>query len=275
LRTRYTSRASARRTSKPKNQWSTAAAKHLLEITGHPETIDCAVYLVAKQYLEGVNCPPTDLEAAAAKAKVTQIIADDLPVSGELRRNGKHLTIVYSDCLSEARRRFTIAHELAHAILEHTMARAPRKGDELERLCDMLASEIVMPRDLFQSLATEEPSLLNLLKLAQLFKTSLSATGIRYAKLKGVSVFYIDNETVTWGSGVVRKGPMSSLDFGLKLALEESKELQRISTRLSLDKPTWSGEWKLEYHAFRGGTRALCMLEPLRTEKSHDVSSRM
>jgi hypothetical protein len=267
LNTRRTSKPFGRGT-KPKSQWSSAAARHLFHITDYPQTIDDAIYLLVKRYLDGVSCPPTDLHAAAAKAKVAEIVGDDLPVSGELRRKGKHLTIVYSKGLSEARRRFTIAHELAHAIFEHTMERPTRKGEELERLCDLLASEIVMPREFFLSFASKEPSVVNLLELCQTFKTSLSATGIRYAKLKKVSVFYIDHETITWGSGVVRKGPLSALDSGLRLALAEFKASKQSTENILLDTRTWAGEWRVEYHSFQDGNRALCLLEPKRTAKS-------
>ena len=253
-----------KRTQRKSNESAGSAAKHLLKLSGHPETIEEAIYVIAKRYLEGVNCPPTDLATVAARAKVTQIIADDLPVSGELRREGRQLTIVYSNSLTETRRRFTIAHEFAHAVFEDTMARPVRTGEELERLCDMLASEILMPQDLFASLTSNEPSLENLLELAQTFKTSLSATGIRYAKLKKVSVFYIDHETVTWGSGIVRKGPVNALHSGLRLALTQPKTCQRWIDSVLLDHAIWTGEWKLEYQAFQGGTRALCLLQPMR-----------
>jgi hypothetical protein len=251
-----------RRTPKEKGQWSSAAARHLLEMAGHPTTIDEAVYVVAGRYLEGLPSPPTDLDAAARRAGVSEILAEDLPVSGELRRDGKNFKIVYSTYLSEARRRFTIAHELAHAIFESTKVRGPRNGVELERLCDMLASELLMPRDLFLSVGSSEPSVSNLLELAQTFKTSLSATGIRYAKLKGVSIFYIDDGSVAWGSGIVRKGPVSSLDFGLRLALTHSENGKPMTSTVLLSQPKWTGEWKLDYHPLHDGKRAVCMLQP-------------
>ena len=255
---------SRRRIPKATTQWSSPAARHLFEIAGHPPTIEDAVHLVADMYLKGVPCPPTDLNAAAARVLVSEIIGEDLPVSGELRREGKKLKIVYSTYLSETRRRFTVAHELAHAIFESTKSHAPRTGAELERLCDMLASEILMPRDLFLTLTSTEPSVSNLLELARTFKTSLSATGIRYAKLKNVSVFYIDDGAVAWGSGIIRKGPVSSLDFGLRLALTKSENGQPLMDTVLLSQPQWTGEWKLDYHPLHDGKRALCILQPNR-----------
>lgn len=251
-----------KRTLNKKNQWSSAAARRLLEMAGQPPSIEDAVRIVAKRYLDGVACPPTDLNAIADRVCVTEIFGEDLPVSGELRRDGKNLKIVYSTYLSPTRKRFTIAHELGHAIFEGTGARAPRTGDELERLCDMLASEILMPRDIFLSLANGDPSLSHLLEVAHTFKTSLSATSIRYAKLKKVSIFYLEENNITWGCGTVKKGSLNSLDYSLRLAVAGAVNGERIPDTIFLSRQEWCGEWQLDYKPLSDGKRALFMLRP-------------
>src|SRR5256885_9262960 len=100
--------------------------------------------------MEGVTGPPTDLLAVSRKLGITDFVEDDIPYSGELDRKRDGTTVVYSRHLSPSRRRFTIAHELAHGMFDQPGRRFPRTGKELERLCDMIATELLMPRTCFR-----------------------------------------------------------------------------------------------------------------------------
>ena len=93
--------------------------------------------------------------------------------------------VVYSTHLGGARRRFTIAHELAHAVFEKSGPNCPRSGKELERLCDMLAAEFLMPREVFlrQSGSSATLSWERIGDLADLFQTSLSASSLEVRRL--------------------------------------------------------------------------------------------
>ena len=193
----------------PRNQikWKSAAARRLLEMAGKPPTVEEAVAIVADRLLDGVPGPPTDLEAIAPRLNITGFRAEDVPFSGELRREGSGFAVVYSSALSPARRRFTVAHELAHALFETSGRNCPRVGRELERLCDKIAAELLMPRKVFLECAGPAISLGGVFELARLFGMSLSATAIRCAELKGVSVFEVDADAVTWGHGVIKTRP--------------------------------------------------------------------
>src|SRR5262249_44160125 len=126
-----------------------AAAKRLRSMANGVERVEDAVHVVAQELLEGIECPPTDLEAVGERVNVRSFVAEDLPISGQLRRGANGFTIAYSVHLSQSRKRFTIAHEIGHAILEGTGPGSPRFGSELERICDMLATELLMPRKIF------------------------------------------------------------------------------------------------------------------------------
>jgi hypothetical protein len=254
------------------NQWSSAAARRLLEMAGNPSTIEEAIRIVIKDVLEGIPCPPTNLEAIAERLGVSEIVGEDLPVSGELRRDGKKLKVVYSTYLSQTRKQFTIAHELGHAIFERTGARPPRAGEELERLCDMIASEILMPQDVLLSFANSEPSLSQLLETSQIFRTSLLATSIRYAKLKKVSIFFVEKNNIAWGCGIIKKGTLTSLDYNLKTAINEIVNNQIASHIFTLSHRQWSGEWKLDYQPLGQEKNALFMLRPI-LQKSWSAST--
>lgn len=170
------------------------------------EDICEAVRLVVAGVLEGVECPPTDLVAVCGKLKIEEIVDDDdTPVVGELRRDDGVLRIVCATGQSIVRRRFTIAHELGHALVESSGARAPRVGRELERLCDMVAAELLMPRAVFDATlgqgAVDGPSIR---RLAREFQTSLTSTALRCVELRPVSLVCVQDGQLRWKRGSVR-----------------------------------------------------------------------
>ena len=214
-----------------------SAARRLFEIVGSTTSLEDAARLVASTYTNDLVRPPTDLQAIALRLNIQEICSEDLPVSGELRRNGKGFRLIYSSYLSPTQRRFTIAHEIGHAIFENSGPNCPRRGKELERICDMIAAELLMPEPLFLEMAGSEASAATVVELATSFQTSLAATGIRYAKLKGVSVFQIDDQRVIWGSGVIREGCItesrlfdSNCSFGNLNKIRQEKHLSFAPT---------------------------------------------
>ena len=186
-------------------KWKSAAARRLRDMARVDRT-EQAVPVVVAEILAGIDCPPTDLAALCARLNVKDIVDDDnIPVLGELHRENGTFTILCAAGQSPVRRRFTIAHELAHVLFEKTGPRAPRIGADLERLCDMLAAEILMPRSIFEaamSPSTIDASLVK--RLASRFQTSLTATVLRCAELRPLSVVCIQDGRRKWSRGPAR-----------------------------------------------------------------------
>lgn len=237
-----------------------AAAKRIFQMAGTDTSLYDAVRIIAANYTKNVNCPPTNLEAVAHELNIYDIVSEDIAISGELRRNGRGFKVVYSAFLTPARKRFTIAHEIAHAIVLQSGPRAPRKGRELERICDMIAVELLMPEAVFVSAATTEPSAQAVRELATKFQTSLAATGIKYARLKGVSVFQVEqDERVIWASGVVKSGAVRNLDHSLNEAIS-NVTTKSGSCLIFHSHPLCIGEWKLSWECL--GRQKLFVLYP-------------
>jgi len=184
---------------------NSAAVRRVCALAG-AQSVEEAVPLVVGRLVSGIACPPTDLDALCARLNVVGIEEDDdLPVVGELRRAGRGFRIVCASGQSPVRRRFTIAHELAHAILESTGPRAPRVGSELERLCDRLAGEILMPEVAFRSELGDRPvDGATIRALSARFQASLSAVAIRCSELRSISVLEIREGRIRWSRGPVR-----------------------------------------------------------------------
>jgi len=190
---------------KKQKRWTSAAARRLLGLAGNPPTVEKAAEVVATRLLEGVRCPPTDLEALRPRLNVSEYEPiDGLPISGELRKDGDGFKIVYSASLQPGRRRFTIAHELAHAVFETTGPNCPRYGNELERICNMLASELLMPRRILVEHVGSSIHPGRIYDLARVFETSLMATALRCHQVFGISIFQVENACLVWGYGAIR-----------------------------------------------------------------------
>ena len=58
-----------RRRAKQGRLWTSAASRRLRDLAGGEENVERSVVVVANRFLEGVVCPPTDLEAARAVAQ--------------------------------------------------------------------------------------------------------------------------------------------------------------------------------------------------------------
>ena len=253
-------------TSKNRTVWKSAAARRLLKMAGNPPAVEEAVRIVANGLLEGVHGPPTDLEAIGPRLNISEFRSEDIPISGELCRDENGFKVVFSSYLSLERRRFTIAHEIGHAVFEATGKNCPRIGTELERLCDMLATEIIMPRDQFLKSLPDEVSVRMVFDLARTFQASISATAIRCAELLGISAFEVENKRVPWSYGVVRKGEIIGLDYDLKCTVEEAIANSGTGSKvIFLHNNVWNGLWNLEWACIGQNGRALFMLQPITT----------
>ncbi len=250
-----------------KQNGRSAAARRLLEMAGDPQSLEEAIRVVANRFLEGVSVPPTDLDLIRQRLNICAIDTEDLPFSGELRRDRSGFRIVCSKHLSLTRRRFTIAHEMAHAILETTGPRCPRVGNELERICDRLASELLMPKQVFVDSVGSGLSIEKIFKLAHVFGTSISATAIRCAELLGVSAFGTEGKIVSWAYGVVKRGSTLTTDEELRKAIDRACDGQAGQEVVYLRSRIWTGEWRMEWAPTGRNGKAVFLLQPCQSAR--------
>lgn len=147
---------------------------------------------------EGIVGLPVD---PFAIAQSREIVVEPKPetaegVSGMLLRHGDTFGILYATHIpSDGFQRFSISHELGHYFLDgHIDHVLPKDGmhishagfvtaDPFELEADHFAAGLLMPKVPFtQELARHEPGLVAILALAELCRTSRTATAIRYAE---------------------------------------------------------------------------------------------
>lgn len=144
--------------------------------------------------------PPRDprqrLEILASLAGITVAPMATAPggsSKGEalIYRDADGTTRAYYDrSFSDARINFSIAHEIVHTFFPNSVSGArfrainspdSREANELERLCDVGAAELIMPADEFNQVLGSEYGLATVPRLAALFGTSYEATVYRLA----------------------------------------------------------------------------------------------
>jgi len=156
----------------------------------------------------GVTSPPVDLRRVAEAQGVTHIEETDLgTLDGCLIPTADGFVIKLNSTMPERRQRFSLAHEIAHTLLKSAPAGSkhrglvtsatvsrPRSRHREERLCDMLAAEILMPEDPFRrSISRAEVSIRAIEATAALFEVSVQAAAIRFGQMVDATV-----EIICW-----------------------------------------------------------------------------
>ena len=188
-----------------------AAERRIRALAPNATTLDKAVKHVIADLMRGITCPPTDLLDLGRKIGVKEVSYESFPGSGELHKERDGYRIICSSDQSRSRQRFTVAHELAHVILECTGRNAPRAGSSVERVCDMIAAECLMPTSVFEARFLATLTLGSIANLARTFGTSITATAIRCAQFRPICVFGVTGDRVTWGYGGIRPGAVMYL----------------------------------------------------------------
>ena len=166
----------------------------------------------------GIASLPVDV-VSIAKSKVDSLETLDLPAGhyGALTRRGNEIIILVSPkCPNNGHRRFTIAHEIGHLVIEgHLDAVMPvgetiafsipgwsRSKPYYEIEADTFASDLLLPAGLAAKAIGHEtrPSITSIRALSDAAETSLIAAAIKYASVsqKAIAVLVSHERTVQW-----------------------------------------------------------------------------
>lgn len=143
--------------------------------------------------LRGHSKPPFRPAEYAKLLGVERIVKQpfDPSTSAMVLKHENNTVIHVNETHSLSRRNFSIAHELGHLLLDEIVEqknqfafRSLCQASEEEKLCDSIASELLMPREIFNRyLDTFGNSICSVDKLANVFQVSIPSTAIRIAEL--------------------------------------------------------------------------------------------
>lgn len=143
----------------------------------------------------GWSGPPFDPAALADLLRIPVRPSQDV-LDARLVPTASGVRIDFNPNRSPGRIRFSIAHEVAHVLFpdhataaRHRLAGTPGTNDaDLELLCNLAASELVMPIGSFTELADGPPSIDTALRLRSAFDLSMEAVLLRVARVARVPV---------------------------------------------------------------------------------------
>lgn len=200
---------------------------------------------------------PVSLEAAARRVGIEQVLDVEMSnCDGLLSRtpSGSYIATLRRS-QGATRKRFTLAHEIGHAIVFRSIGHRAERADGVqlscraesaderdeERLCDALASELLMPR--VQFLETMEAfgvSASTVPSLGRRFGVSLQAASRRVAQLLpydvGVGLWYLNEQN----SGLVPQWYVTKVGA---MSLEYVLDIGRPGSECFTDKVVRGWHW--------------------------------
>lgn len=156
-----------------------------------------------------------------------------------VRKGNRGIVRTHNAIREEGRKRFAISHELGHWFLHENESQffictgedmRDYKGSPMEVEANLFASELLMPTALFRPLAENaDPRLTKVRDLAELFNTSLTATGMRFVEMNRHECVLVlsNNGVVSWSK---QQGSRSGLriEKGMRLH-QESLAAQAVN----------------------------------------------
>lgn len=143
-------------------------------------------FVAIARIVEKYRQPLDSLEEIARRLGAAGITTTSMTFDGGIFEGASGFAIKLNSGTSPRRRRFTLAHEIAHLILDHGNARGARRSHantELEQACDAIAAQILMPLDEFIHVARGRASTASLLAIADHFGVSPQAAAVRVREL--------------------------------------------------------------------------------------------
>jgi len=245
-----------------KQNWRSNAAKAF--VRGFCDT-QTAIVERTSALLRGTNFPPTDLDAIVRSMGI-KMRKEIIQGSGFLARNDNGLEIVCNPTQSPARQRFTIAHELAHALIDQIAPGFDQHNEEVEQLCNSIAAELLMPREVcirkLRSIrnVNHDLALSHVAEIAEIFQTSLEATLYRCAEFLRVSVFIVADGGVQSVKGPLRASD-ALLDEGLSALIRKATDGDSGTYELYLQADASVRLYRVHYRPSQSN-RALFLLTP-------------
>jgi len=173
----------------------------------------------------------------------------------------------------EGKRRFSIAHEIGHFVLEHQgksiLGCSDKdflqwyKGSPHEAAANVFASELLMPETMIRELCEVSPVNLNpIRKLSNQFDVSLTAAAIRFVRFASemCAIVYAENGIIKWSTSskdfwprLLRAGsPLNkySLAYDFFKHQKSWKEPEGVRAEAWLDDPSRLGEREIIENTF-------------------------
>ncbi len=186
--------------------------------------------------------PPIDMDVLAQRLGVSEIVEARLVEDGRLERARNRTRILVRRGVNSGRRRFTIAHELAHLLLADDAGdliahRARLAIAREERFCDQFAAALLIPSHWLRLRYCQRPRRLAVVRdLTDRAKSSMASSVVRLDEVLswGLSLLRWRNDQERWRL-VAGAAIPPSLHGEIGTAPETSRLLDEVASRTTRD----------------------------------------
>ena len=184
---------------------------------------------------------PANLDALRRYLGVKEVRAQPLAIKGRIIADGPDVAIELNESMSAFDRQFTFAHELAHLILERTRferqwhsdePRTVREFEGIERLCDALAEQILLPVEWLEVRLQSRPTLTEASAVA-----SESATDLTFVVRRAIDLRIWKALLIRWESNEGAFVPSEAIPATSRLFVQSVRPIGNQPSILA-----WSAE---------------------------------
>jgi hypothetical protein len=178
--------------------------------------------------------PHIDIFEAARRAAVDTIEFAPILSDGRIENTPGYTRVTLKSRASRERQRFTLAHELGHVLLDDPsvavqVRRLHPDLDDVERLCEVFAAEVLMPREWVRTVFQPLPQGFNTLgMLARRAGVSMSAALVQLVKhARWPTTLLYFSKAKNWELSVMAGAPRNvrgriNADYQTRCAVAES-----------------------------------------------------
>ncbi len=253
---------------KRKQVWKSAAARRFFALAGNPATIEEAVRIVAERLLGGAVEAPTPLDTVAEAVGLTVTSTEeDTSVDDTIHDDG--LRFYETTTSSPIEQRMELARQIARAFFASLKPRGFTRGVELDKICELLATELVLPTAAFHSARRGKLSVEQIVAIAEQFEVSLRTAARRFIDLPFVAILEVSPDSVNWAYGGVRTGYIDQQEPDFRAILEYLVQSDYEKPILFFSpKWPWFGSRCVEWKRLNFNKTLVLIRLPRQTERS-------
>jgi hypothetical protein len=267
-----------------KMNWTNTSIESLLKLHNRSDPVELirelTRELVLRAYNLGWSGPPFDPIQLATILNLSVLPNENILDARIIPGRGDSLIIEYNPYQREARINFSIAHEIGHTFFPDCGQKVRNREEdkdtntwELEFLCDIAASEFLLPYAEFTQEANAVPlSLQSLLDIANKYKASVESVFLRFCEV-------VDKPcTIILASFTDEAQKSLSIDYSKSskksvLSFDKTKTIPNTSHAFECLNPGWTSYGKENWATF-GNTEYLVSsigLPPIKKQKRSRV----
>ncbi len=243
-------------------EWKNPSVIKLIETSKNPDPIDEIIKrargLISDALQKGWSGPPFNPVELAEVLKINVVPNDTIIEARIIPLKDRKYQIEFNPYQRQQRINFSVSHELTHTLFPDCSDRIRNREEkqqdtwELEMLCNIGASEILLPQSVFAEEANAvELNIDSLIKLANKYGASLEAVLLRFTEVleKSCSMCIAFFDSKTKDKLVVG---YSKLSKSFNIPIPKQYVIPTFSKAYECANPGWTSKGRENWDLFKG-----------------------